>query len=380
MAQITITGATKSYGSEPVFTDLTLQVGNGEFLVILGPSGCGKSTLLKVIAGVEPLQTGKIQLDDSDITRMRPGDRDIAMVFQDYALYPNMTVSENLAFTLRSRHVPKLQIAQKVAQTSAALDIGELLDRKPAQLSGGQRQRVALGRAMIRDPRAYLMDEPLSNLDAALRVQMRTELIEFHRRTGGTVIYVTHDQVEAMTMGQRIAVMRAGQFEQIGVPQQVYQRPVSRFVAEFLGSPRMNILSCVPGSEGVRLPGQADPVLLPGWPGGDDPARATVVGFRPETLQVAPPTEGERPGERMTFPVVPVFTEHLGNEVIVHSVLGAAPDVTVLARMEPRRAAALKCDGTAMPAAVSPSDLHLFGADGVAVWHGCDHDLVSDVR
>ncbi len=367
MAKITVTGAAKSYGGDTVFDDLNLEVQDGEFLVIVGPSGCGKSTLLKVIAGVEPLDRGQIFLGDTEITRMRPGDRDIAMVFQDYALYPNMSVRENLAFPLRSRRVPQSQIAARVAQTSALLEIGNLLDRKPGALSGGQRQRVALGRAMIRNPRAYLMDEPLSNLDAALRVQMRSELIEFHRRTGGTVIYVTHDQVEAMTMGQRIAVMRAGRFEQIGVPQLVYQRPDSQFVAEFLGSPRMNVLACRPGG-GLPVP----PVVAPGVA-----APPAFVGFRPEAVHVG--ASGPN-ADRLSLALVPAFTEHLGNEVIVHAELAPEREVIVLARMDPRRAAELSCDGSVVPAWVDHVDLHLFAEDGTALWHGCDQALVPDAR
>src|SRR5947209_158241 len=197
MARVELRGVEKWYGATRVFEAIDLNVPDGEFMVILGPSGCGKSTLLRVIAGIEDLTSGSVWIGDQEVTNRHPGDRDIAMVFQDYALYPHMTVEQNLSFGLRAKHVSKDVIKQKVEQTSAILGIDELLRRKPAQLSGGQRQRVALGRAMIRDPRAYLMDEPLSNLDAALRVQMRAELIDFHRRTGGTVLYVTHDQVEA---------------------------------------------------------------------------------------------------------------------------------------------------------------------------------------
>jgi len=366
MASIRLDGVTKRYASEAVFEDLSLHVYEGEFLVIVGPSGCGKSTLLRVIAGIEPVDGGTVHLDHTNVTSVRPGERDVAMVFQDYALYPHMTIRRNLAFPLESRRLPKTEIKARIQQTSTMLELHKLLDRKPGQLSGGQRQRVALGRAMIRDPRAYLMDEPLSNLDAALRVQMRSELIQFHQRTGATVVYVTHDQVEAMTMGQRIAVMRAGRFEQIGIPREVYRRPSTRFVGEFLGSPKMNVVGCKVGNGELRM-GTA--VIRIG--AALDTANVVAsVGFRPEAVVLVEP--GAVTDDALEFDVVPRFTEHLGNEVIVHGELQGEIAESVVARVSPEVGDAVECDGSSVRVRIPRSGLHLFAENGMAVWHGCD--------
>src|SRR5581483_1489121 len=243
MARVVLDRVTKKFGEVAAVNDVSLTVFDREFLVLVGPSGCGKSTILRLVAGLEDVSSGEIRVGDGLVNDVAPKDRDIAMVFQNYALYPHMSVFDNLAFSLKLRRVPKQQIRQRVQQTAATLGLEGLLERKPKQLSGGQRQRVALGRAIVREPQVFLMDEPLSNLDAQLRVQTRAELIKLHRRLEATVIYVTHDQVEAMTMGSRIAVMRDGVLQQMDTPTGLYDRPANMFVAGFIGSPSMNFLS-----------------------------------------------------------------------------------------------------------------------------------------
>src|SRR5437867_7235335 len=278
MAQVVLDHVTKVFDDQVMAVDdLTLTVGDGEFIILVGPSGCGKTTALRMLAGLEKLTSGRIAIDGRVINDVSPRDRDIAMVFQNYALYPHMTVFRNLAFGLRQRKVPSREIDRRVHEVSEILGLDELLKRRPAQLSGGQRQRVAMGRALVREPKAFLLDEPLSNLDAKLRVQMRAELKRLHQRLGVTTIYVTHDQVEAMTLGDRIAVMNAGRVQQIGRPQEVYRHPANLFVAGFIGSPPMNLLR---GSvrEGRVQAGDLQ-FARGGVPDGD-----VVVGVRPEAL------------------------------------------------------------------------------------------------
>ncbi len=241
MATLDLLDVNKSFGAVKVLHDVTIQMADGEFLVLVGPSGCGKSTLMNIIAGLEEPTGGSLRLDDQDITRLGPADRNISMVFQSYALYPNMTVEKNIEFPLAMRKVPKAQRAERVRSVAALLHIEHLLDRKPRQLSGGQRQRVAIGRALAREPKLYLFDEPLSNLDAQLRLDMRTELKKLHQRLRATIVYVTHDQIEAMTLATRIAVMKGGIIQQLGTPYEIYNRPANTFVASFMGSPRMNL-------------------------------------------------------------------------------------------------------------------------------------------
>src|SRR5690242_6525764 len=241
MAPITFDHVTKRFDETTAVADLSIEVADGEFLVLVGPSGCGKTTALRMLAGLEDITSGRILIGDRVVNNVAPGPRDVAMVFQSYALYPHMTVYDNLAFSLRNRRVAKAEIARRVRETAEVLELGDFLKRKPRQLSGGQRQRVALGRAIVREPRAFLMDEPLSNLDAALRVQTRAEILQLQERLGTTTIYVTHDQIEAMTMGDRIAVMNKGQLQQIDTPQRLYDRPANLFVGEFIGSPAMNL-------------------------------------------------------------------------------------------------------------------------------------------
>ena len=245
MGSIQIQQLTKSFGDTQVLKGIDLDIKDGEFLILVGPSGCGKSTLMNSIAGLEEVTSGDILIDGANVTSLSPKERDIAMVFQSYALYPTMSVSRNISFGLEMRKVPKAEIEKTVAEVAQLLQIEHLLDRKPSQLSGGQRQRVAMGRALARSPRVFLFDEPLSNLDAKLRVEMRTEIKKLHKRLRTTIVYVTHDQVEAMTLADRIAVMKDGQVQQFGTPYEIYNNPANRFVADFMGSPPMNFLECV---------------------------------------------------------------------------------------------------------------------------------------
>src|SRR5881409_625098 len=278
MAEVVLEHVTKRFADDVVaLDDLSLEVGDGEFLILVGPSGCGKTTALRLVAGLEKPSSGFIQIGDRVVNDVTPRDRDIAMVFQNYALYPHMTVYRNLAFGLKERKTPKPEIERRVREASAILGLDQLLKRRPAQLSGGQRQRVAMGRALVREPKAFLLDEPLSNLDAKLRVQMRAELKRIHQRLGITTVYVTHDQVEAMTLGDRIVVMSGGKALQIGRPQDVYRRPANLFVAGFIGSPPMNLLRGR-AADGKLVVGD---LTLP-WEAATPPDVA--VGLRPEDL------------------------------------------------------------------------------------------------
>ena len=318
MAHITLKDVTKVYGQDVVAVDaVDLEVRDGEFMVLLGPSGCGKSTTLRMIAGLEEITSGELRIDGRLMNHVDPADRDLAIVFQNYALYPHMTVSGNLAFGLRLRKVDGAEIDRRIHRTAAMLGIEDLLRRRPRELSGGQQQRVALGRALVRDPVAFLFDEPLSNLDAKLRAAMRTELIKIHRELGRTIVHVTHDQVEAMTMGERICIMRDGRVVQIGAPLEVYRRPVDTFVAGFLASPPMNLLEARLSGEDaaaeVVLSTGALPVPasrraeLAAWRGGK-----VVFGIRPEDLyaEAAPRHHG-------TIDVRVVAVEALGAEVVL---------------------------------------------------------------
>src|SRR6188472_3788633 len=266
MAGVTFSAVGKTYGSVEAVKDLDLEIADGEFMVLVGPSGSGKTTALRMLAGLEAITAGEILIGDRVVNKIAPRERDIAMVFQDYALYPQMTVFDNLAFGLRRRKVPKPEIDRRVGEAARLLDIEPLLQRRPGQLSGGQAQRVALGRALVREPQVFLMDEPLSNLDAKLRTQTRGEIRRLQQEVGVTTVYVTHDQVEAMTMGDRIAVMNDGVLEQVGTPEELYERPANRFVAGFIGSPAMSFLDAAVSSDGnggVVLRGAGVDVVLP---------------------------------------------------------------------------------------------------------------------
>jgi multiple sugar transport system ATP-binding protein len=277
-AAIRVEHATKEFpGGVKAVDDVSLETGSGEFMVLVGPSGCGKTTLLRMIAGLENVTSGRVYLGDDDVTFVRPRDRDLAMVFQNYALYPHMTVGDNLGFGLRLRKVPKEQRLERVRQVAEILGLQDLLGRKPGELSGGQRQRVAMGRAMVREPKAFLMDEPLSNLDAKLRVSMRAELARLHERLGVTTVYVTHDQVEAMTLGQRVAVLRDGVLQQVDTPQTLFRAPANLFVAAFIGSPSMNLVEASVGGGRVRFAGFDLPLAATTGLEGE----RVVVGIRP---------------------------------------------------------------------------------------------------
>ena len=298
MAGVRLEHIVKTYpNGHTAVRGLDLAIGDGEFMVLVGPSGCGKSTVLRMIAGLETPTGGRLLIGERDVTVLPPQERDIAMVFQSYALYPHMTVGQNLGFGLRMRHLPAEDIAQRVQAAARALGLEAVLERKPAQLSGGQRQRVALGRAIVREPQVFLFDEPLSNLDAKLRVETRAELARMHRRLGATAVYVTHDQEEAMTLGGRVAVLRDGLLQQVAPPMELYRRPVNRFVAGFVGSPEMNF-----------LPGD----LLAGLA----PAAGAELGVRPHDLGVVAPGAGDLDAR------VDVV-EPLGSELVVHLRLGA---------------------------------------------------------
>jgi ABC-type sugar transport system ATPase subunit len=313
MASIALLNVNKVHANGHVAArDLTLEIRDGELLVLVGPSGSGKSTILRLIAGLEAPTSGRLSIDGQDMTDVAPQDRDLAMVFQSYALYPHMTVRENLAFGLRVRRVPARHIDERVRATAAMLGIEPLLDRKPAQLSGGERQRVALGRAIAREARAFLLDEPLSNLDPLLRVGTRAELALLHRRLAATMVYVTHDQEEAMTLGSRIAVMRAGRIEQVGPPLDVFRQPANVFVARFVGSPAMNLWSCRCARDGSRAravtPGFS--LELNGLATLQD-GTPVVVGVRPHDLEVSSPEEGDLRGRIE-------IVEPLGSAVLIH--------------------------------------------------------------
>ena len=313
MGAVTLQGVFKMFGNTAVVEDLNLEVADGEFMVLLGPSGCGKTTTLRMIAGLESATSGEIIIDGRVANDVHPSDRDIAMVFQNYALYPHMTVRQNLGYALRRAGVDKGAVATAVGDIAASLGLVPLLDRKPSQLSGGQRQRVALGRAVIRRPKVFLMDEPLSNLDAKLRVEMRNELVRLQARLGTTTIYVTHDQVEAMTMGHRVAVMNRGRLEQVGSPLDLFERPVNQFVAGFMGHPAMNMFRGAVVADGVgrRFAGEGVQVPLE-----DEDCREGefVLGIRPQYLRAGRSFDGGAPPADAIGQARVDFVEHLGTE------------------------------------------------------------------
>jgi multiple sugar transport system ATP-binding protein len=327
MAAIVLDRVTKSYpdGTTAV-QDLSLDIADGEFIILVGPSGCGKSTTLNMIAGLEEITSGELRIDGERVNEKAPKDRDIAMVFQSYALYPHMTVRQNMAFPLTLAKMKKAEIAQKVDETAKILDLTELLDRKPASLSGGQRQRVAMGRAIVRNPRAFLLDEPLSNLDAKLRVQMRSEISRLQRRLRTTTVYVTHDQIEAMTLGDRVVVMRAGVAQQIGTPQELYDTPVNLFVAGFIGSPAMNFFPAQLTDVGVSLSfgditltQQVHDVLT-----AHPTPTNVIVGVRPEHIEDAKLMDKYMRLGALVFEVGVDMVESLGAEKIVHFTIEGA--------------------------------------------------------
>uniref|UniRef100_UPI001EF7185E ABC transporter ATP-binding protein n=1 Tax=Frankia sp. CiP3 TaxID=2880971 RepID=UPI001EF7185E len=324
MSRIQIDGLTKRFSKVTAVDRVSLDISHGDFLVLLGPSGCGKSTLLRMTAGLIEPSSGRVLLDGRDVTFTPPRERDMAMVFQSYALYPHLTVERNIGFPLRSRRRPRAEIREKVREAAELLELADLLDRRPRQLSGGQRQRVAVGRALVRDPGAFLMDEPLSNLDAKLRTATRSQLRALHHRLGSTIVYVTHDQVEAMTMATRVAVLNAGRLEQVGSPTEVYDKPASAFVADFLGAPPMNLLPVRAENHSGRVRLFAPGIEVVLWEAGDFPARDIVMGVRPEHL-VAVPATAESPMFRGRVETV----ENLGSEEVAQCAVG---DATLLVR------------------------------------------------
>ena len=305
MADLNLIALNKSFDDTEVIRDVNVSALDGEFVVLVGPSGCGKSTLLRLIAGLEKVSSGRIEIDGRDVTHETK--RDLAMVFQSYALYPHMTVAENMSFALENLRVPKAEIDNRVMRAAKLLQIDTLLERRPKALSGGQRQRVAIGRAIVRDPKIFLFDEPLSNLDAELRVSMRKELAKLHAEIGGTMVYVTHDQVEAMTLADRIVVLRAGRVEQVGTPMELYFKPANRFVAGFLGSPMMNFLPVTQAENGLRLP---DGTILP-VPEGLAAGDITEIGIRPDHITPTQPGGG-------LFDIRVALTEELGGETYIY--------------------------------------------------------------
>jgi multiple sugar transport system ATP-binding protein len=335
MATVSFDHVTKKYGEVTAVDDLSLDIVDGEFMVFVGPSGCGKTTSLRMIAGLEDITAGTLRIGDRVVNDVAPKDRDIAMVFQSYALYPHMTVRDNLAFGLKLRKVDKAEIEKRVQEAAGILDLGKYLDRKPKELSGGQRQRVALGRAIVREPAVFLMDEPLSNLDAKLRVQTRAEILRLHQRLETTMVYVTHDQTEAMTMGTRIAVMNDGKLQQVGPPQELYDHPVNRFVGGFIGSPAMNFvdMTTTGGDGAMRL--EAEGVSLPvpdrlRQAVGAASGRSLIAGFRPEHFTI-----GGDAADTARFAATADVVEYLGSEELIHATV-AGRDIVALLSSEYR--------------------------------------------
>jgi multiple sugar transport system ATP-binding protein len=378
MADLAIDRISKSFGRTPILRDVSLAVQDGEFLSLLGPSGCGKSTLLRIIAGLETRDAGSIAIGGRTVDDLRPKARDVAMVFQSYALYPHYTVERNMALPLQMRRLSRWQrlplvgrlvagsratraeISTEVLGVARALELEPLLGRKPGQLSGGQRQRVALGRAMVRRPAVFLMDEPLSNLDAKLRVQMRVEIKELQQRLGATIIYVTHDQSEAMTMSDRIAVMMGGEILQVGTPHDLYMSPVDRHVAAFVGSPQINILQAALASSGdVTVSGCGIGAIHD-----RGPARPVTLGIRPEAISVTPPSTN-----RLTARVR--LIEHLGSDLLVHAAIDGQAH-PVIARLAPELVHTVTA-GQTIGLEAAPSRILLFEADGRRIdapWRG----------
>ncbi|ACL56263.1 ABC transporter ATP-binding protein [Methylobacterium nodulans] len=341
MARLVLDQVGKTYaGGIAAVRGVSLEVPDGAFCVLVGPSGCGKSTVLRMIAGLETITSGAIAIGERVVNAVEPAERDIAMVFQNYALYPHMRVYDNLAYGLRNRGTPKAEIEMRVREAARMLGLDTFLDRYPRQLSGGQRQRVAMGRAIVRKPQVFLFDEPLSNLDAKLRVQMRVEIRRLQRQLGVTTVYVTHDQVEAMTMADRLVVMNGGLIEQVGTPIEIYRRPASRYVATFIGAPPMNILPAEVVADGVRLAGQTYPAALPGLA----PGTAVELGLRPEALRLAP----------AGLPFTVAFAEELGATRLLHGSL-AGTELVVQVPAGPQPA-----EGATVFLAFDPAEIHLF--------------------
>jgi multiple sugar transport system ATP-binding protein len=357
MAEVNLRRVIKRYDEVEAVRGIDLDIADHEFVVLVGPSGCGKSTTLRMIAGLEDITDGDIMIGGDVVNDVPPKDRDIAMVFQNYALYPHMTVAENMSFGLRLKHYPKAEITSRVTEAARMLDITDLINRKPKQLSGGQRQRVAMGRAIVRNPKVFLFDEPLSNLDAKLRVQMRIEIKKVHQKVRTTTVYVTHDQVEAMTLADRVVVMNKGRIEQIGTPNELYHKPATRFVAGFIGSPAMNFLPCrleeAAGTLNIRL---TDRIAFPLPPARVAQYRSVprdetlLLGIRPEHITEAKPQPEPGVG---TFDAVPDVTEPMGMETLVYFTLEG---MQICARVNPNAGAR---EGVLLRLAVDLNNMHL---------------------
>jgi multiple sugar transport system ATP-binding protein len=355
MAELKLTDIKKSYGAATIIHGVDLAIADGEFVVFVGPSGCGKSTLLRIIAGLEQVSGGDIRIDGQSVTNVPASDRGLAMVFQSYALYPHMSVYKNMAFALENMSLSRAEIDQRVRRAAQMLQLTDYLDRKPKALSGGQRQRVAIGRAIVRDPKIFLFDEPLSNLDAELRVATRKELAALHGEIGGTMIYVTHDQVEAMTLADRIVVLRAGRIEQVGTPLEVYNHPANLFVAGFIGSPRMNLLPArVAGSGQVTIGNDTRSIPLPST-GQTASGAGITLGARPEHIDVVDETQAD-------LIITVNLVEQLGGETYLYGSAPGLPELTVRqdgqARYDRNQRVGLRLEREA---------LHLFDADGQAI-------------
>ena len=394
MADVVLEDVTKVYSNGfQAVTDVSLDIADGEFIVMVGPSGCGKSTVLRMIAGLEDISSGTLKIGDRVVNDMQPKDRDIAMVFQNYALYPHMTVGENIGFALKLAKVPKSEIESRVAEAARILELTENLNKRPAQLSGGQRQRVAMGRAIVRNPKAFLMDEPLSNLDAKLRVQMRAEIAALQRNLGVTTFYVTHDQVEAMTMGDRVAVIKRGVLQQVDTPQHLYDHPDNLFVAGFIGSPSMNLLEGTVGSAngglavniGSQTLAVGEAVLAAHPRLRDYDGRKVAVGVRPEQMEDAA-LEPDYPADQRLRATVELV-EALGSDLVIHALVDAHPVRTsqvaeaaesdieelghhdrtaIVARFDPRSRVKIADDVTI---AVDTTRVQFFDLDtGLAIW------------
>jgi multiple sugar transport system ATP-binding protein len=387
LGEITLDHVTKDFGNGVVAVDdVALTIGEGEFMVLVGPSGCGKTTLLRSIGGLEKITSGRIVIGQRDVTRLEPAARDLAMVFQNYALYPHMTVQKNLAYGLRVRKIPRAERERRVREVATMLGLEGLLDRRPGQLSGGQQQRVAMGRAIVREPEAFLMDEPLSNLDAKLRVTMRTSLQQLHKRLGTTTVYVTHDQIEAMTLGQRVAVMRDGRLQQVAAPQRLYDEPANSFVAAFIGSPAMNLVEARFAGDAVSFGGFSIPLHRERRPRFADDGRV-VLGIRPEAFEDVAFAERGLPTIEVDVEVIEelgsdahVFFPVEAEQVVIEdalsdegegerTILAAERDRTLLvARVDARTKATV---GGRLRLAVDPARLYFFSpANGESLLNG----------
>lgn len=361
MGAVRLKGVRKRFGSFEAIKGIDLEIEDGAFCVLVGPSGCGKSTLLRMIAGLEEISEGELSIAGRVVNDIAPADRQVSMVFQSYALYPHMTVFKNMAFGLRLAKTDEGTVEQRVRDVAEILRLTDLLDRKPKELSGGQRQRVAIGRAIVRNPKVFLFDEPLSNLDASLRVRMRLEISRLHRRLGTTMIHVTHDQVEAMTLADTIVVMNDGRVEQVGSPRDLYDRPANTFVAAFIGSPAMNLLSARVEPKGLRLEKAVDPGYLPFASAANLDDHIVTVGIRPEHFEVL--EKGSDQDGALGFEIDVV--EDLGDTRVLHGVLAGGPDCTV---REPANAE-IRSSGSRIFVNILEDYIHVFSQDGHRITH-----------